>query len=297
MYKIPALPYSHVKKTNPQIPNEHYEKSKTLTTKMRKLKPSKSDGDELVSSEGGGSENLQTVSNYEMQRLKTIEENKKRMEAWGCAKWQIPSWDLFINLIQTIMIEREREKSTTRMTSIIQLKTMREQVPHPKIMKVKKNSVTPKKRGAVQKTTPSSDFVEDDDEALMQAIALSLQDTTNAAANDKRKEIPRSQNDSGKMKRKKPIGGRVKMTEDEMLVHFFQFDETGKGGFTLRDVQRLAMAHDFTWSEKELADMIYCFDTDGDGKINYDDFRKIVSGCNMLKGSDVGETSKLLLRK
>lgn len=44
--------------------------------------------------------------------------------------------------------------------------------------------------------------------------------------------------------------------------------ESGKGGLTLRDVQRLAAAHDFTWSEREMADMIYCFDSDGDGKVS-----------------------------
>lgn len=43
--------------------------------------------------------------------------------------------------------------------------------------------------------------------------------------------------------------------------------ETGKGGFTVRDIQRLAAAHDFTWSEKEIADMICYFDGDGDGKV------------------------------
>ncbi|KAL0411498.1 UNVERIFIED_CONTAM: hypothetical protein Slati_3739500 [Sesamum latifolium] len=92
---------------------------------------------------------------------------------------------------------------------------------------------------------------------------------TTDTAGDKRKESSCIQDDSGKRKRKKPgrqITSRVQMTEDEMLIHFFQFDETGKGGITLRDVERLAIAHDFTWSEKEMADMIRCFDSDGDGK-------------------------------
>lgn len=45
------------------------------------------------------------------------------------------------------------------------------------------------------------------------------------------------------------------------------FTEAGKGGITLRDLQRVAAAHDFTWTDKEMADMIYCFDSDGDGKV------------------------------
>ena len=44
--------------------------------------------------------------------------------------------------------------------------------------------------------------------------------------------------------------------------------ESGRGSFFLRDVQRLAATHDFTWSEREIADMIYCFDSDGDGKVS-----------------------------
>ncbi|CAA0806036.1 calmodulin-related [Striga hermonthica] len=253
---------------------------------MRKSKPSKSDGDEHVSSE-----NLQTVSNYEMQRLKRIEDNKKRMEALGLRKMA----NSFMGSVHKAHTNNKDRKGKRKIDDEDD-----EYYPAQDDEGASSSSednesdeefsISHKKRGAVQRTIPSSDFVEDDDEALMQAVALSLQDTTNVAANDKRKEIPRSQNDLGKMRRKKPIGGRVKMSEDEMLVHFFQFDETGKGGFTLRDVQRLAMAHDFTWSEKELADMVHCFDSDGDGKITYDDFRKIVCGCNMLKGSDVGET-------
>jgi Ca2+-binding EF-hand superfamily protein len=36
----------------------------------------------------------------------------------------------------------------------------------------------------------------------------------------------------------------------------------------MRDIERVAMAHDFVWTEKELADMIRCFDSDGDGKVS-----------------------------
>ena len=36
----------------------------------------------------------------------------------------------------------------------------------------------------------------------------------------------------------------------------------------MRDIQRAAIAHDFIWTDKELVDMIRCFDSDGDGKVS-----------------------------
>lgn len=54
----------------------------------------------------------------------------------------------------------------------------------------------------------------------------------------------------------------------------------------MRDLRRVAIAHDFMWTDKDLAEMIQFFDTDGDGKLDLDDFRKIVSRCNMLRTSD-----------
>lgn len=35
----------------------------------------------------------------------------------------------------------------------------------------------------------------------------------------------------------------------------------------MRDLRRVAAAHDFLWSDEELGDMIHCFDVDGDGKV------------------------------
>lgn len=43
--------------------------------------------------------------------------------------------------------------------------------------------------------------------------------------------------------------------------------EAGKGTLNVRDIQRAATAHDFLWTDKELVDMIRCFDSDGDGKV------------------------------
>lgn len=76
------------------------------------------------------------------------------------------------------------------------------------------------------------------------------------------------------------------MTEDELILHFYQFDENWNDGITVRDLERVATAHDFTWTDKELSDMIRCFDSDGDGKLSLEDFRKIAVRCHMINGCD-----------
>ncbi|KAK1551717.1 hypothetical protein Q3G72_003346 [Acer saccharum] len=65
---------------------------------------------------------------------------------------------------------------------------------------------------------------------------------------------------------KSQVTSRVQMTEDEVVLHFFQFDGSEKGGLSMINIQRVATAHDFTWTDDELADMIRCFDSDRDGK-------------------------------
>ncbi|GFP94976.1 hypothetical protein PHJA_001642000 [Phtheirospermum japonicum] len=259
---------------------------------MSKSESSQSESEENVSSEDGVPKNPRNLSNYELQRLKRIEENKKRMEALGLHKIansfmgsvkKTPKMNYEQKGKKKIADEDDEYNPTEEDDEGISSSAEEDEM--------KRNSSTPKKRGSIQRPVPDSDFVEDDD-ALMQAIALSLQDSVSSktstkdtidAASDKIKGNSYAGNDSVKGLQ---ISSRVQMAEDEMIVHFFQFDETGKGGINTRDVQRLAIAHDFTWSEKEMADMISCFDSDGDGKINFDDFRKIVCRCNMLKGSD-----------
>lgn len=44
--------------------------------------------------------------------------------------------------------------------------------------------------------------------------------------------------------------------------------ENWNDGISVRDLERVANQHDFTWTDEELADMIRCFDSDGDGKVN-----------------------------
>ncbi|KAL3615562.1 hypothetical protein CASFOL_041223 [Castilleja foliolosa] len=271
----------------------------------------------VCSEEDGGPNNQQDLSNYELQRLKRIEENKKRMEALGLHKIA----DSFMGSVKKTQKENYEKKGKRKIadedeeynpsqdndetSSEDEEDENEEQIS---LSQKKRISSTSKKKGPNQKPVLDSDFVEDDDD-LLQAIALSLQDSVSSPqssgahlrnttspkttakdtidiASDKGKGKSHIRNDPRQTKRKKPISSRVQMSEDEIIVHFFHFDETGKSGINIRDVQRLAIAHDFTWSENEMASMISCFDSDGDGKINLDDFRKIVCRCNMLKGSD-----------
>ncbi|KZV49033.1 hypothetical protein F511_10984 [Dorcoceras hygrometricum] len=287
-------------------------------TKLSKGKSLEAIASEEESENENGKENM---IQYERERLKRIEENKRRMEALGLHKMA----SSFMSSVQKAhkkqndrkgkkkMVDEDEEYKPTEEEQSSSGEEDEEFSGSGK-KKGKRSASTRKKYGSVKKLTFTSDFVDDDD--LMQAIALSLQDsagfldvktncppqssganlrdssaatasgTTFIDSSDKRKENLYVPDDSRKRKRKEPITRRTQMSEDELLIHFFQFDETGNEGFFLRDLRRLAAAHDFTWSEKEMADMIHLFDSDGDGKITLDDFRKIVCRCNMLKGTD-----------
>ncbi|GFY81168.1 calmodulin-like protein [Actinidia rufa] len=295
---------------------------------------SNSSSEELETLTNGGD---QKMTDYERQRMKRIEENRERMEALGLKTMasslmgsaQSTKKKKSESKGKAKMVEEDEEYrpregeegssssseededdedfSGSRRSKVISLSlslfSMYLSVADILKLKVNKKYSTPKKKVSVQKLMSNSDFV-DDDEALMQAIALSLKDSaecpdvgcsgipqssdahlTDGLINE-RKGNARIQEDTGKRKRKRMVASRVRMTEDELVVHFFQFDEAGKGSITLRDLKRVAAAHDFTWTDKEIADMIYCFDTDGDGKLSLDEFRKIVGQCNMIQVSE-----------
>ncbi|PWA45078.1 calmodulin-related protein [Artemisia annua] len=175
---------------------------------------------------------------------------------------------------------------------------------------------TPPKKPKTKKSTPSkknsklsdnAGYV-DDDEALMKAIALSLQDSpglldaanktppqssdANASIAEKTERNPTvRKDDSGKRKRKNMVTSRVQMSEDELILHFFQFD--GKGGINLRDLRRVAASHDFTWKDEEMEHMIQFFDSNEDGKLSLEDFTKIVELCNMRQGPENTEPASV----
>lgn len=155
----------------------------------------------------------------------------------------------------------------------------------------------------VQKDMNEFDLI-DDNEALQQAIALSLGgpsvdlSTTSGGVSQNsgvkkidvtlngRKEGSGISDATGRRKRKKSNISRVQLTEDEVVAYFFSFDVAGKGNITARDLQRVAEAHDFNWTDSEIIDMIDCFDTDRDRKLSLEDFRTIVVRCKMLQGSE-----------
>lgn len=298
---------------------------------------SKSKRKETCTDSDSKSKKIETLSNnrdngiaipdYEKQRLKTIQENKEKLEALGIKK-------MVNSLVGSVpkqeqkgsdkkgkgkgkMVDDEDEEYRPSDEEDV-LGLSSEEDGHDEagdddddfsLTKTKKKARddvrTSKKQVSSKKPERYSDYV-DDDEALMKAIALSLQDSTmfiketnltpksssaqTDPVQDERERNCQIQEDSGKRKRKKPISNRVQMKEDDLIIHFFQFDELGKGSITLRDLQRVAAVHDFTWSDKEMADMIYYFDSDGDGKLNLDDFCKIAGRCNMIQGQEAALT-------
>ncbi|XP_039121248.1 uncharacterized protein LOC120257988 isoform X1 [Dioscorea cayenensis subsp. rotundata] len=158
-----------------------------------------------------------------------------------------------------------------------------------------------RKRPNREGSMKEDELVDNDEASLQQAIALSLGSvaecstaeaggpsqnsgkTTRGAQLHGMTDKTKTQATSAKKKQRKLNSRRVQLTEDELVAFFFSFDEVGKGHISLRDLQRMAIAHDFSWTEMEIALMIHCFDSDKDGKLSLEDFRKIVSRCNMLR--------------
>ncbi|KAH9310809.1 hypothetical protein KI387_025844, partial [Taxus chinensis] len=105
----------------------------------------------------------------------------------------------------------------------------------------------------------------------------------NSDLRGKRKAIPEvGKTSHGKRQRKKTkIINTIQLTEDEVVAYFFYFDEAGKGKITVRDLERVALAHDFMWSKQELSEMINAFDKDWDGQLSLDDFQAVAARCNM----------------
>ncbi|KAJ6320567.1 hypothetical protein OIU78_015871 [Salix suchowensis] len=266
----------------------------------RDFSGSEPDESENSSSEEGEEvgKKLKGITEYEKQRLSRIAENKARMEALGLNK-------MATSLMGSVQKSRQR-KGKQKFVDDEEYKPNDETACDDDDddddfddedfvggqssskswrSKGKRKSSKPEKT-PVQKHVSSADYVYGDDDELMQAIALSLRDSPNNATPKERKVDAHVQEDSGRRKRKKSLSSRVQMTEDDLILHFFQFDEAGKGAITMRDLRRVANAHDFTWTDKELADMIHCFDGDGDGKLTLDDFRKIAGRCNMTQCSE-----------
>lgn len=277
------------------------------------------------------------LTDYEKQRMKRIEENKARMEAMGLHKMATslmgsspkPQKKGKDRKGKKKVVDDEDEDYEPAQSEDLSCDTGEEEeqndvdfeVSKSQLKKSKKKIQTPKKRVSKTMVPTDTDFVYDD-VALMQAIALSLQDsagflnlanevptrgndadstkkdsnekaslkkvgnqkaTLKKAGNEKEVSMCNQEDATGKRKRKQETRNRVQMTEDDLIMHFFQFDEAGKGSISFRDLRKMAVSHDFTWSDEDMANMIRCFDSNGDGKLSLDDFRKIALRCNMIQ--------------
>ncbi|KAL3516952.1 hypothetical protein ACH5RR_023854 [Cinchona calisaya] len=272
--------------------------------------------EEVETPENNGAQ--KKITEYERQRMKRIAENSARMEALGLKKMA----NSFVGSLpkqakkmvdrkgkRKLVADNDDDDEEYRPSDGEEAVEFSSEEDDKNLVdddddedfsvssakrKAKNKIRTPKKKVSPQKPLDDLDYI-DDNEALLQAIALSLQDSAGTVASQSSTALPVNsmtnvgkenshvQEDTGKRKRKKSMNSRVQMTEDELILHFFQFDEAGEGSITLRDLRRVAFAHDFTWSDKEMADMIKCFDGDEDGKLSLDDFRKIAGRCNMIQ--------------
>ncbi|RVW63482.1 hypothetical protein CK203_054153 [Vitis vinifera] len=202
----------------------------------------------------------QAISEYEKQRLSRIAENRARLEALGLPK-------MASSLMGSVQLKQKQKQKQKGKAKVVEDEDYTPPVAEEgssssngddddddkkefaggrssgaRVQKVVKNRTSkPKKKVPVQKISSNSEFVDDDD-ALKQAIALSLKDcpvatdrlqsgpsqSSDAGVLDdtksERKGKAQIQEGSGRRKRKKPITSRVQMTEDELVIHFFQFD-------------------------------------------------------------------------
>ncbi|XP_027906600.1 caltractin-like [Vigna unguiculata] len=285
----------------------------TEESEMAKRGTSDSESED-ASVSGSESEETHTMDNgkkgvteYEKQRLSRIAENRARLEALGLPKMAL---SLKSSHLRTAKKEKEKVKEDDDEEYVPEdeggpgssSSSDHDEDSKDEDFATKNSSGSRKRKGKSKglqkkagvfrkKDVDNSEYI-DDDEALRQAIALSLQDSAegsrlpdqnvlNINKTDK-KGNNQTQEDKGRKKNKKSFASRLQLTEDELIGHFFQLDEAGKGTLNVRDIQRAAAAHDFLWTDKELVDMIRCFDSDGDGKLCLDDFRKIMVRCNMI---------------
>ncbi|KAK7390187.1 hypothetical protein VNO78_25486 [Psophocarpus tetragonolobus] len=282
-------------------------------SEMAKRETSDSESEDASSS---GAEDAQTVRNgkkgvseYEKQRLSRIAENKARLEALG-----LPQMASSFKASTHHSVNKGKEKvkndddeeyvpeedeaepvstSSSQQDEDFELQN----ASASRKRKVKGKGLKKKAGVSGKKHVNNSEYIDcdDEDEALRKAIALSLQDSAAGSYLPDKNVVKTSkteikgntpvQEEKGRKKNKKSFASRLQLTEDELIVHFFQLDEAGNGTVNVRDLQRAATAHDFLWTDKELVDMIRFFDDDGDGKLSLDDFRKIVVRCNLIKGS------------
>ncbi|CAN6249506.1 unnamed protein product [Urochloa humidicola] len=228
-----------------------------------------------------GDEADESLTEYERQRLARIRENEARLEALGLRG--LAASPLLRNPSPAAAAKEKQKKRSADEDE--------EYVP------------SDDGRGENDEEDESSSGSGQDDEmdgegksasrSRAKAIALSLVESSEKSATAmgsgtsstvKGASEATSCKGSAKNRKIKMLGkSRIQLTEDDVVAFFFSFDEVGKGYITPWDLERMATINDFIWTDYEISKMIRCFDSDGDGKINLEDFRSIVSRCNMLQ--------------
>ncbi|XVE76931.1 hypothetical protein DITRI_Ditri13aG0020100 [Diplodiscus trichospermus] len=182
----------------------------------------------------------QGISEYEKQRLSRIAENRARMEALGLCKMASSLMGSLRNSSnlkgkRKVVEDDEDYMPNDEDDNDDQLDSDDDddddfpgkKTPQSRTRKNKvKNKGSNSKKVPIGKHLSSSDYV-DDDEDLMKAIALSLQDSREVSGTvhtDVQHASFSEIKGNDRSKRKKSFIRRVQMTEDEMAVHFFQFD-------------------------------------------------------------------------
>lgn len=130
---------------------------------------------------------------------------------------------------------------------------------------------------------------DDEDQALQQALALSLEASadditgirTRVSQTPKNKRHVSNKND--KTKKRKKGQQEQQFTNDDIAAIFSLIDEQGKGKFSAADLKRVARLHDFNWSKQEIADMIDIFDHNKDGQLDLLEFQGVFGCTDMLK--------------
>ncbi|CAL8121677.1 unnamed protein product [Prunus armeniaca] len=227
--------------------SEHEETSENSSSESDEAgKPSNGQKDRVGSS----------VSEYEKQRLSRIAENRARMEALGLPKIASSVMGSGQNgkrknkkvqkgkakVFEDDEEYRPEEEESCSYSS--QEEAMEEDDDDDYLgektsgSRRKKNKGSKSKKALPRSILSNKDCI-DDDEALKQAIAMSLQGSVEVSAVAHSGPLQRSNVDNAKVnerkgnnqipedtgrKRKKSFASRLQMTEDELVLHFFQFD-------------------------------------------------------------------------
>ncbi|XP_024169928.1 uncharacterized protein DDB_G0283697 isoform X3 [Rosa chinensis] len=192
------------------------------------------------SSSGSEEQNPQDggVPEYEKQRQARIAHNRARMEALGLPKIASSLMGSAQNATKRkrkgkakVLEEDDDDEYRPEEASSSEDEANDEDFEDEKsssARKKKNKGSKPKKARSRRSSLSNSDYLDDDDEALKQAIALSLQDSAVSGvvkANvNERKGENQIQQDSGRKRKNSQFASRLQMTEDEFVLHFFQFD-------------------------------------------------------------------------